>query len=135
MPRNSKKPMSSKVPKPRKAANALGYAKRKSLKSKTIQSAADVYEYQPEKVRRSKVQLVLDKDEISGVPGEVSHEEDDEGGTELRPRLVGEGDNDEGIADDEDDDIDSDDAFDDSDEERFAGFKFSHKVRLPLLGL
>ena len=123
----------------RKAANALGYAKRQSLKSKTLGSQlSDVYEYQQERVRRAKVKPLLEKDEIAGAGGGAGGSEDeDEEGTgggvgrrrEVRPRLVGENDDDGGIGEDEDEEIDSDAAFEESDEERFAGFSFSHKVR------
>ena len=116
----------------RKAANALGYAKRQNLKSKTLGSGlSDVYEYQQEKVRRAKVKPLLEKDEIMGVGGAESGSED-EGAAgnrrNMKPRLVGENDDDMGIAEDEDEEIDSDDAFEESDEERFAGFSFSQKV-------
>lgn len=43
-------------------------------------------------------------------------------------RLIGEDDDDEQIESADDEDLDSDAAFDESDEERFAGF-FSSKVR------
>ncbi|KAI0714788.1 Utp14 protein-domain-containing protein [Earliella scabrosa] len=120
----------------RKAANALGYAKRQSMKSKTLGSQlSDVYEYQQERVRRAKVKPLLEKDEIAGAGGGAGGSEDeDEEGTggvgrrrEVRPRLVGENDDDGGIGEDEDEEIDSDAAFEESDEERFAGFSFSHK--------
>lgn len=102
------------------------------MKAKTIANPSDVYEYHTERVRRSKVKMDLEKDEISGARagGKDDEAEDDEGGrdqAELKPRLVGEDDDDEGIADDEDEDIDSDAAFDESDEEQFAGFGFSQK--------
>ena len=117
----------------RKAANALGYAKRQNLKSKTLGSGlSDVYEYQQEKVRRAKVKPLLEKDETMGVGGAESGSEDEEGAAgnrrNMKPRLVGENDDDMGIAEDEDEEIDSDDAFEESDEERFAGFSFSQKV-------
>ncbi|KAI8990666.1 Utp14 protein-domain-containing protein [Trametes punicea] len=120
----------------RKAANALGYAKRQTLKSKTLapEDVADVYEYQQEKVRRAKVKLQLEKDEILGAGGSGSGSEDEaEGGSrrrrDTRPRLVGENDDDDRIEEDEDEEIDSDEAFEESDEERFAGFSFSHKSK------
>ena len=121
-----------------KASNAAGYAKRKATRSKTTSNVSDIYEFEQEKVRRAKVKLQLEKDELAGAPGEESGSEAEEerghGKQELRPRLVGEDDNDEGIAEEDDEDIDSDAAFDESDEDRFAGFDFSHsKVRLILL--
>lgn len=112
----------------KKSNNAAGYAKRKSLKSKTLANPSDVYEYQPERVRRSKVKLQLEKDEALGAGGgdESDAEDDMSGRGRLKPRLVGENDDDDGIASDEDEELDSDAAFDESDEERFAGFDFSH---------
>ena len=118
----------------KKTSNAAGYAKRKSLKSKAVSNPSDVYEYQPERVRRAKVKLQLEKDEVLGA-GAGDDDSDAEGSASGRgqpkPRLVGENDDDDGIASDEDEELDSDAAFDESDEERFAGFDFSHsKVRL-----
>ncbi|KAI9060478.1 Utp14-domain-containing protein, partial [Trametes sanguinea] len=119
-----------------KAANALGYAKRQTLKSKALSPGdiGDVYEYQQEKVRRAKVKLQLEKDEILGAGGaESGSEDDEERGSkrkrDMKPRLVGENDDDDGIGEDEDEEIDSDEAFEESDEERFAGFSFSHKKK------
>lgn len=118
----------------RKSANSLGYARRQTLKSKTLSKAgvSDVYEYETEKVRRSKVKLQLGRDELAGL-GQGSEDEDDDAATRkgkgTRPRLVGERDDDDKIDDDEDEEIDSDEAFEESDEERFAGFNFSHSVR------
>ena len=121
----------------RKAANALGYAKRQSLKSKALgPGLSDVYEYQQEKVRRAKIKPLLEKDETMGM-GAAGSEDEDEGeeGTtgrrrNMKPRLVGENDDDMGIAEEDDEEIDSDEAFEESDEERFAGFSFSQKVCL-----
>ena len=117
----------------RKAANALGYAKRQSLKSKALGSKglSDVYEYQQEKVRRARVKPLLERDETTAAGGVESGSEDAEEGSrrrDSRPRLVGENDDDSGIGEDEDEEIDSDEAFEESDEERFAGFNFSQKV-------
>ncbi|EMD42263.1 hypothetical protein CERSUDRAFT_110794 [Gelatoporia subvermispora B] len=118
----------------RKTANTLGYARRQTLKSKALSKSGvpDVYEYEQEKVRRSKVKLQVDRDELLGMaPGSEDEDEDeDEGaprrGKAARPRLVGEKDDDDRIDEDEDEEIDSDEAFEESDEERFAGFNFSH---------
>lgn len=131
----SKKPQTSS-----RRANALGYAKRQALKPKIPSSSralADVYEYQPEKVRRSKVKLELEREELEGIgaggvsgsEGEGGYEESRKGGPS-RPRLVGASDDEAGkIGQDEDEEIDSDGAFDESDEERFAGFSFGPSVR------
>ena len=124
---------------PSKNFNAKGYAKRLALKSKTASSnenVSDVYEYQAEKNRRSKIKLQLERDEIAGFGRDVNSdsEEGDEGrsrGGPSKPRLVG-GSDDEGggIGEDEDEEIDSDGAFDESDEDRFAGFSFGKPVRV-----
>ena len=114
----------------KKAFNAAGYAKRKSLKSKTLSNASDVYEYQGERVRRAKVKLLLEKDEMIGGGNDDSDAEGSISGRP-RPRLVGENDDDEGIDEDDDEEIDSDAAFDESDEEQFAGFSFSRNKVCP----
>ncbi len=117
----------------RKTANELGYAKRQSLKSKTLgPGLSDVYEYQQERVRRAKLKPLLEKDEAMRTGGAESGSEDEGGPSgnrrNARPRLVGENDDDVGIAEDEDEELDSDEAFEESDEDRFAGFSFSQKV-------
>jgi hypothetical protein len=111
-------------------ANAAGYAKRHSNKAKTahgIQSS-DVYEYAPELSRRSKVTLDLDHDEAAeygvGIDGDNDEERD-----ALRARLIGENGENEMIESGDDEEVDSDAAFEESDEDRFAGF-FSSKVWL-----
>ena len=115
---------------------SLWYAKRQSLRSKKPSGQIDdVYDYQPERVRRSKVKLDLGKDELVG-GGSGSDGEDDDGAhmqPDAHPRLVGEAEDGEMIAEDEDEELDSDEAFEESDEERFAGFNFSHRVYLPLI--
>lgn len=138
MARAQKFTKSAKTHKPsHKTANALGYAKRHSLKSKaTTSSLSDVYEHQQEKVRREKVKLQLAKDELIEFGGGEDGSEDEDAahtrGGEKQPRLVGEHDDDSGIEEDEDEEIDSDAAFEESDEERYAGFSFSNNVRMPL---
>ncbi|KAK1223331.1 hypothetical protein PQX77_013808 [Marasmius sp. AFHP31] len=115
--------------------NASGYAKRqarKAAKSGEGKSADrfddDIYEYAPEQesdtrtARRSKVALDLDKDEELGAgfgfggDGEQDMDVDD---LRMKARLLGEGDT---VDTDDDEEIDSDAAFEESDEERFAGF-------------
>ncbi|KAI0673820.1 Utp14 protein-domain-containing protein [Trametes maxima] len=119
----------------RKAANALGYAKRQTLKSKVLSAGdiADVYEYQQDKVRRSKIKLQLEKDEVLGTGGAESESEEEDGASgrrrDNRPRLVGENDDNDVIGEDEDEEIDSDEAFEESDEERYAGFSFAQKKK------
>jgi U3 small nucleolar RNA-associated protein 14 len=123
-------------------ANAAGYAKRQSRKAEKLDNLSDVYEYQPGKVKRSKVTLELDRDEAFGYDregggGGGGGSDDGDGGEdnrrrELRARLVGETDGDEKLDSGDDEEIDSDGAFEETDEERFAGFNFtsSSKVRL-----
>ncbi|KAI0739334.1 Utp14 protein-domain-containing protein [Irpex lacteus] len=121
-------------------SNAAGYAKRKSVKSKTLSSGGssslgDVYEYQGERVRRGKLKLQLEKDELLGAGRPVDDEDmdddmDGEGGGGrggMHPRLLNEneGDEEEGLGEDEDEEIDSDEAFEESDEERFAWSSFA----------
>ncbi|TFK39375.1 Utp14 protein-domain-containing protein [Crucibulum laeve] len=111
-------------------ANAAGYAKRHSRKEQTLGSnSTDVYEYMPEKSRRSKVGLDLDRDEAAefGVGLDGANEEEREA---LRARLIGENEDEEMIGSEDDEDIDSDAAFEESDEERYAGF-FSNKKKAP----
>lgn len=135
MPRmpNPHKKASSQRPSS-KTANVAGYAKRKSSKSKTGNNASDVYEYEQDRVRRSKVKLDYERDELHGVAGDASGTENDEDQpTELRARLIGENDGDDGLGEDDDEDIDSDAAFDESDEEQFAGYDFSRKLVRPIL--
>jgi U3 small nucleolar RNA-associated protein 14 len=93
---------------------------------------SDVYEYQSQKVRRAHVSLSLDKDEAHE-HGAAS--DDDTNSNARKPRLIGENVEDEDILPEDDEELDSDAAFEESDEERFAGFSFS-KVRLnPFLSL
>ncbi|KIM82209.1 hypothetical protein PILCRDRAFT_820590 [Piloderma croceum F 1598] len=111
-------------------ANATGYAKRHSLKAKTLAGLSDVYEYAPDsKTRRSKVTLEISRNEAAEIGlGRGGGESDDEGmdGEDMRTkaRLIGEGDV---IDSGDDEDIDSDAAFEESDEERFAGFGFNRQ--------
>ncbi|KAF8131451.1 Utp14-domain-containing protein [Boletus edulis] len=95
----------------------------------------DVYEYAPSKVRRAKVALSLDRHEIDG----RRHTSDDEmdlaglgqGAMEkLRARLIWDDEDGDagGRVDSEDDeDIDSEDAFEESDRDEFAGSGFVRK--------
>ena len=118
---NKRRPSSQK-------ANAIGYAKRHSLKANTLAGLSDVYEYAPDsKTRRSKVTLEIGRDEAAEIGlGRGGGESDDEGeDMRMRARLIGEGDV---IDSGDDEDIDSDAAFEESDEERFAGFSFTHQV-------
>jgi len=126
----STKKSSTKFGKSRTQANVAGYEKRKARKAKSATTTSDLYEHIQEKSRRSKVTLDLDRNEAMEFGGGIddANEEEREG---LRARLIGEGMDDEEIASEDDEEIDSDAAFEESDEERFAGF-FSSKVSLGL---
>ena len=90
---------------------------------------SDVYEYQSQKVRRANVPLSLDKEEAN------EHDFDSDGDLVAnirKPRLIGESVEDEEIPTEDDEELDSDAAFEESDEERFAGFSFP-KVRYILI--
>jgi U3 small nucleolar RNA-associated protein 14 len=118
------RPLSSK-------ANAAGYAKRHSRKAENQLNVSDVYEYQSGKTRRSKVALDLSRDEAGEFLGHDSDNEDaDRENARPKARLVGENGEDEKLDSEDDEEIDSDNAFEESDEERFAGFNFSYKVRV-----
>jgi len=111
-------------------ANATGYAKRHSLKAKTLAGLSDVYEYAPDsKIRRSKVALDIGRDEAAEIGlrrgGNGSDDEGTDEDMRMKARLIGEGDV---IDSGDDEDIDSDAAFEVSDEERFADFGFNHQV-------
>lgn len=108
-------------------ANAAGYAKRHSNKSKI--NLSDVYDYQPEKVRRGNVSLTLDKEEAAEWGRDGSDEDDGIDQAALRARLIGENVDDEKIDSEDDEELDSDAAFEESDEETYAGFSFGSKVR------
>lgn len=114
-----------------KKSNAVGFSKRQARK-KTRQSTSvdDVYEFQPQKVRRSKVALRLTKEELAelGRGNASDSESDGYRGGQQQPRLIGQNSDDEGVDFEEDEDIDSDAAFGESDEEAFAGYGFIHKV-------
>ncbi|KAI0323017.1 Utp14 protein-domain-containing protein [Amylostereum chailletii] len=103
-------------------ANAAGYAKRHSRKAKDTEDISEVYEFQQQRVRRDKVTLTLDREEAAEF-GVGSDDEIDRDA--LRARLIGENVDDEQIDEDDDEELDSDAAFEESDEERFAGFSFA----------
>jgi U3 small nucleolar RNA-associated protein 14 len=112
--RSSNPPLSSRPSTFKRRANRL----RNSTQS-------DVYEYQPHKVRRAHISLSLDKDEAH----EHGAASDDDADSNMRkPRLIGENVEDEDIPSEDDEELDSDAAFEESDEDRFAGFSFP-KVR------
>ncbi|KIK56858.1 hypothetical protein GYMLUDRAFT_99016 [Collybiopsis luxurians FD-317 M1] len=115
----------------RKSAAAAGYAKRHAKKAaNSLSRSQDVYEYTPEKVRRSKIGLDLDRDEEmdgGARPGYGNDDDEEMEDIRMKARLIGENGEDEKIDSEDDEEIDSDAAFDEDDDERFAGF-FSKKV-------
>lgn len=110
-------------------ANAAGYEKRVAQRAQRGTSTTDIYEHLPEKNRRSHVTADLDREEALGY-GNLD-EASEEQRQNLRARLIGENDDDEEIGSEDDEELDSDAAFEESDEEKFTGF-FSSKVSRPL---
>ncbi|KZV71015.1 Utp14-domain-containing protein [Peniophora sp. CONT] len=106
-------------------ANAAGYAKRQERKVKTG-ALSDVYEHQQQRVRRDKVKLDFDREEEADRGGAGS---DDDGFDRdaLRARLIGENVDDEMIDSEDDEELDSDAAFESGDEDQYAGFSFGQK--------
>src|SRR6266702_1317854 len=96
---------------------------------------SDVYEYQSQKVRRANIPLSLDKEEAN----EHGFDSDGDLVANVRnPRLIGESVEDEEVPSEDDEELDSDAAFEESDEERFAGFSFPkvrHVFILPFIAL
>lgn len=116
----------------RKESNVVGFSRRQARKkARQSTSIDDVYEFQPEKVRRSKVALRLTKEELAelGRDNASDSEDYDYRGGPPQPRLIGQNSDDEGVNAEDDEDIDSDAAFGESDEETFAGYRFTRKAR------
>ncbi|KAF5312924.1 hypothetical protein D9619_002453 [Psilocybe cf. subviscida] len=124
----------------RTEANVAGYEARQARKAQTQAASADLYEHVQEKGgRRARVGLDLDRDEAMeygvGTDGGGAWESGGldgvgEGEREaLRARLLGEHEDDEQVASGDDEELDSDAAFEESDEERFAGFFSSKKSK------
>ena len=120
MARLSKNQRSSNLP---SSSNPSTFKRRANRLRNSTRS--DVYEYQSHKIRRAHVSLSLDKDEARE-HGAAS--DDDTDSNVRKPRLIGENVEDEDIPSEDDEELDSDAAFEESDEERFAGFSFP-KVR------
>ncbi|KAJ8688848.1 hypothetical protein PTI98_013593 [Pleurotus ostreatus] len=125
--RNPIRPPLRKFPASTKKSNEAGFLKRKARKS---QAPSEVYEYEPSKTRRAKVDSGFDRDELKSFGGAVSDGESD-AGEPSRARLIGENEDNEAIGSDDDEEIDSDAAFEESDEDRFAGFKFASEQKPP----
>ena len=117
---------SSKRSRSSREANALGFAKRQSRKA--AEAGSDVYEYSSGKNKRSSITLSLDKDEAMGA--RAAGTEDVEFDRDaLRERIMNTEDGgDAAINSEDDEEIESDDAFEASDDDRFAGFSFATKV-------
>ncbi|QRV97720.1 U3 small nucleolar RNA-associated protein 14 [Ceratobasidium sp. AG-Ba] len=122
-PARTKKP-NAKVKAAR--ANIRGYAARQARKAASSSgNSLDVYEYSANKVRRAGIPLTLDREEEVGA-GKADDGDDEL--NEVREKLrrhIANGEEEGVVLDDDDEEIDSDAAFEDeSDEERFASFKF-----------
>jgi U3 small nucleolar RNA-associated protein 14 len=132
-PRPSSSSKHKKFTQSTKKYNAAGFAKRQAQKAaKAAARSDDFYEYAPEKSRRAKIGLDLDREEAldAGVGPSLGSDGEGEDNIEdfrMRARLIGENEDDEQIASDDDEEIDSDAAFEEEDEDRYAGF-FSSKV-------
>ena len=114
-----------------KKSNAIGFSRRQARKqARQSTSIDDVYEFQPEKVRRSKVALRLTKEELAELGRDNASDSEGDGhrGGQPQPRLIGQNSDDERVDSEDDEDIDSDAAFGESDEETFAGYGFIRKV-------
>ncbi|KAF9507397.1 hypothetical protein BS47DRAFT_1398668 [Hydnum rufescens UP504] len=111
--------------------NASGYQKRLERKNKRPPTNdPDVYEYSATRDRRANITLDIDKDELRGLgqdtlDGHAANKDMEM----LRQKITAAMGEDMGVVGSEDDeDIDSDAAFEgDSDEERFSAFKFAQK--------
>lgn len=90
-------------------------------------SLLDVYEHQQRKVRRDKVQLTLGNDEASEFRRDDTDDEQPERDA-LRARLIGENIDNERVDSEDDEEIDSDAAFESGDDEQYAGFTFGKQV-------
>ena len=111
-----------------KTTNAIGFTRRQARKkARQSTSVDDVYEFHPEKVRRSKVALRLTKGELAEL-GRNDPSDSGDDNDQSKPRLIGLNSDDEGLDSEDDEDIDSDAAFGESDEETFAGYQFTRKV-------
>ncbi|KAI9566354.1 Utp14-domain-containing protein [Boletus coccyginus] len=96
---------------------------------------SDVYEYAPSRVRRAKVALSLDPHEANGRRFSVDEPIDlsglgQEAMEKLRAKLIRndeDGDGDGRVNSEDDEDIHSDDAFEESDRDAFAGSRFVRK--------
>ncbi|KAG9312720.1 Utp14 protein-domain-containing protein [Chiua virens] len=101
-----------------KSSKHADRARRKKGKGKTHVTINDVYEYAPSKVRRAKVKLSLDRHETEGRQYGSGDEMDLSGlGQEAMEKLHSE----------DDEDINSEDAFEESDKDEFAGSGFVRK--------
>ncbi|KAF8310820.1 Utp14-domain-containing protein [Clavulina sp. PMI_390] len=132
---SSAKPSGSRSKASNVSRNVSGYQRRQEKKAKsTLQPASDdLYEYAPGKNKRARVELKVDREELVGETSSKHRGLDDDADDvdsdveALRRKIAANMEGDFGVVDSEDDeDIDSDEAFEgESDEERFANFKFA----------
>ena len=114
------------------SSNARGYAKRKERKPSTSLDPADAYEYAAEKNRRAGVELDLGRDDQARGHG-GSDEDSDGDGVDLDDNLrakIARRIQEDHVRSEDDEDIDSDDAFDDEDEQRFGSYKFAQSKKV-----
>ncbi|KAG8927039.1 hypothetical protein FRC02_008526, partial [Tulasnella sp. 418] len=123
-------PSGSRVRNGRKR-NAIGYAKRQERKNKNKIGLSDIYEYAEEgSSKRSKVEMGFTREELADMGRVASGSEDGDGDDDKIARLGGNMDEDAMVLSEDDEEIESDDAFEgESDEERFSGFKFAEKAK------
>jgi U3 small nucleolar RNA-associated protein 14 len=113
-----------------KKSDAIGFSRRQARKkARQSTSIDDVYEFHPEKVRRSGVALRLTREELAELGRDNASDSEGDNNRDGQPRLIGQNSDDEGVGSGDDEDIDSDAAFGESDEETFAGYGFTRKVR------
>ncbi|KAG8960552.1 hypothetical protein FRC03_006414 [Tulasnella sp. 419] len=123
-------PSGSRVRNGRKR-NAIGYAKRQERKNKNKIGLSDIYEYAEEgSSKRSKVEMGFTREELADMGRVASGSEDGDGDDDKIARLGGNMNEDAMVLSEDDEEIESDDAFEgESDEERFSGFKFAEKAK------
>jgi len=132
LPREMARAVGNKRTVVQRKSNATGFLKRQARKkARQSTSVDDVYEFKQEKVRRSRVALRLTKGELAELGRDNASDSEVDGSRDgqPQPKLIGQNSDDEGVDSEDDEDIDSDAAFGESDEETFAGYGFIRKVR------
>lgn len=119
-----KKNKGPRLPNALKDASAPDKGRPHGKRKREEGEEGDVYEYAPAKHRRAGVKLSLDREEAMG-GGKSSGDEGETDYRALAKRIADV--NEEGgqIESGDDEEIESDGAFEESDEERFAGFSWT----------